>query len=91
MYELCEFFKGEGFSEGFDVYFNIEQMNKIFVELFQLYDDYRKRGIIIFIEKEFRGYYVFFKLDKYFGYKVSYEIMQCIFVCKMVFLLIYFN
>jgi len=28
MHELCEYNKGEGFSEGFDAHLNIEQMNK---------------------------------------------------------------
>ncbi|GAB2227054.1 hypothetical protein Droror1_Dr00008854 [Drosera rotundifolia] len=36
MHELCEYTKGEGFSEGFDAHLNIEQMNKTSVELFQL-------------------------------------------------------
>lgn len=71
MHELCEFSKGEGFSEGFDAHLNIEQMNKTSVELFQLYDDHRKRGIIIPTEKEFRGYYALLKLDKHPGYKVE--------------------
>lgn len=71
MHELCEFSKGEGFSEGFDAHLNIEQMNKTSVELFQLYDDHRKRGILIPTEKEFRGYYALLKLDKHPGYKVE--------------------
>ncbi|KAL9227630.1 hypothetical protein vseg_003298 [Gypsophila vaccaria] len=71
MHELCEFSKGEGFSEGFDAHLNIEQMNKTSVELFQLYDDHRKRGIYIPTEKEFRGYYALLKLDKHPGYKVE--------------------
>ncbi|KAL2934875.1 SAC3 family protein B [Bienertia sinuspersici] len=71
MHELCEFSKGEGFSEGFDAHLNIEQMNKTSVELFQLYDDHRKRGIFIPTEKEFRGYYALLKLDKHPGYKVD--------------------
>ncbi|KAK9684999.1 hypothetical protein RND81_10G248500 [Saponaria officinalis] len=71
MHELCEFSKGEGFSEGFDAHLNIEQMNKTSVELFQLYDDHRKRGIFIPTEKEFRGYYALLKLDKHPGYKVE--------------------
>lgn len=28
MHELCEYTKGQGFSEGFDAHFNIVQMNK---------------------------------------------------------------
>ncbi|XP_021768761.1 SAC3 family protein B-like isoform X1 [Chenopodium quinoa] len=71
MHELCEFSKGEGFSEGFDAHLNIEQMNKTSVELFQMYDDHRKRGIFIPTEKEFRGYYALLKLDKHPGYKVE--------------------
>lgn len=71
MHELCEFSKGEGFAEGFDAHLNIEQMNKASVELFQMYDDHRKRGIIVPSEKEFRGYYALLKLDKHPGYKVS--------------------
>ncbi|KAJ4893011.1 SAC3/GANP/Nin1/mts3/eIF-3 p25 family [Raphanus sativus] len=71
MHELCEFTKGEGFSEGFDAHLNIEQMNKTSVELFQMYDDHRKRGIAIPTEKEFRGYYALLKLDKHPGYKVE--------------------
>lgn len=70
MHELCEFTKGEGFSEGFDAHLNIEQMNKTSAELFQLYDDHRKKGISIPTEKEFRGYYALLKLDKHPGYKV---------------------
>ncbi|XP_050240312.1 SAC3 family protein B isoform X2 [Quercus robur] len=71
MHELCEHTKGEGFSEGFDAHLNIEQMNKTSVELFQLYDDHRKRGINVPTEKEFRGYYALLKLDKHPGYKVE--------------------
>ncbi|XP_047319349.1 SAC3 family protein B isoform X2 [Impatiens glandulifera] len=71
MHELCEYAKGEGFSEGFDAHLNIEQMNKTSVELFQMYDDHRKRGIIVPTEKEFRGYYALLKLDKHPGYKVE--------------------
>ncbi|KAH9609132.1 hypothetical protein KSS87_004497 [Heliosperma pusillum] len=71
MHELCEFSKGEGFSEGFDAHLNIEQMNKTSVELFQLYDDHRKKGIFIPTEEEFRGYYALLKLDKHPGYKVE--------------------
>lgn len=71
MHELCEYSKGEGFSEGFDAHLNIEQMNKTSVELFQMYDDHRKKGITIPTEKEFRGYYALLKLDKHPGYIVS--------------------
>ncbi|KAF2610912.1 hypothetical protein F2Q70_00009678 [Brassica cretica] len=71
MHELCEYTKGEGFSEGFDAHLNIEQMNKTSVELFQMYDDHRKRGITVPTEKEFRGYYALLKLDKHPGYKVE--------------------
>ncbi|KAG9141432.1 hypothetical protein Leryth_001873 [Lithospermum erythrorhizon] len=71
MHELCEYTKGEGFSEGFDAHLNIEQMNKTSVELFQLYDDHRKKGIEVPTEKEFRGYYALLKLDKHPGYKVE--------------------
>ncbi|KAL1211825.1 SAC3 family protein B [Cardamine amara subsp. amara] len=71
MHELCEYTKGEGFSEGFDAHLNIEQMNKTSVELFQMYDDHRKKGIAIPTEKEFRGYYALLKLDKHPGYKVE--------------------
>ncbi|KAL8105219.1 SAC3 family protein B [Apium graveolens] len=71
MHELCEYPKGEGFSEGFDAHLNIEQMNKTSVELFQLYDDHRKNGIDVPTEKEFRGYYALLKLDKHPGYKVE--------------------
>ncbi|KAL6536690.1 hypothetical protein OROMI_026271 [Orobanche minor] len=71
MHELCEYTKGEGFSEGFDAHLNIEQMNKTSVELFQLYDDHRKRGIHVPSEREFRGYYALLKLDKHPGYKVE--------------------
>ncbi|XVF28467.1 hypothetical protein REPUB_Repub15cG0031800 [Reevesia pubescens] len=71
MHELCEYTKGEGFSEGFDAHLNIEQMNKTSVELFQMYDDHRKKGINVPTEKEFRGYYGLLKLDKHPGYKVE--------------------
>ncbi|KAF6142552.1 hypothetical protein GIB67_039516 [Kingdonia uniflora] len=71
MHELCEYTKGEGFSEGFDAHLNIEQMNKTSVELFQMYDDHRKKGSVIPSEKEFRGYYALLKLDKHPGYKVE--------------------
>ncbi|CAI9118649.1 OLC1v1020245C1 [Oldenlandia corymbosa var. corymbosa] len=71
MHELCEYTKGEGFSEGFDAHLNIEQMNKTSVELFQLYDDHRKKGTNVVTEKEFRGYYALLKLDKHPGYKVE--------------------
>ncbi|XP_042501561.1 SAC3 family protein B [Macadamia integrifolia] len=71
MHELCEYTKGEGFSEGFDAHLNIEQMNKTSVELFQMYDDHRKKGIDMPSEKEFRGYYALLKLDKHPGYKVE--------------------
>ncbi|XP_057754943.1 SAC3 family protein B isoform X1 [Arachis stenosperma] len=71
MHELCEYTKGEGFSEGFDAHLNIEQMNKTSVELFQMYDDHRKKGILVPTEKEFRGYYALLKLDKHPGYKVE--------------------
>lgn len=72
MHELCEYTKGEGFSEGFDAHLNIEQMNKTSVELFQMYDDHRKKGIDVPTEKEFRGYYALLKLDKHPGYKVYF-------------------
>lgn len=75
MHQLCEFTKGEGFSEGFDAHLNIEQMNKTSVELFQMYDDHRKKGINVPSEKEFRGYYALLKLDRHPGYKVSHK--QC--------------
>ncbi|XP_028796315.1 SAC3 family protein B [Neltuma alba] len=71
MHELCEYTKGEGFSEGFDAHLNIEQMNKTSVDLFQMYDDHRKKGINVPTEKEFRGYYALLKLDKHPGYKVE--------------------
>ncbi|OVA11392.1 SAC3/GANP/Nin1/mts3/eIF-3 p25 [Macleaya cordata] len=71
MHELCEYTKGEGFSEGFDAHLNIEQMNKTSVELFQMYDDHRKKGTNVPSEKEFRGYYALLKLDKHPGYKVE--------------------
>lgn len=72
MHELCEYTKGEGLSEGFDAHLNIEQMNKTSVELFQMYDDHRKKGINVPTEREFRGYYALLKLDKHPGYKVSH-------------------
>ncbi|KAJ6800285.1 SAC3 family protein B isoform X3 [Iris pallida] len=71
MHELCEYKKGEGFSEGFDAHLNIEQMNKASVELFQMYEDHRKKGKYVPTEKEFRGYYALLKLDKHPGYKVE--------------------
>lgn len=71
MHELCEYTKGEGLSEGFDAHLNIEQMNKTSVELFQMYDDHRKKGINVPTEREFRGYYALLKLDKHPGYKVE--------------------
>ncbi|CAL1412839.1 unnamed protein product [Linum trigynum] len=71
MHELCEYKKGEGFSEGFDAHLNIEHMNKTSVELFQMYDDHRKKGVIVQSVKEFRGYYALLKLDKHPGYKVE--------------------
>lgn len=71
MHELCEYTRGEGFSEGFDAHLNIEQMNKTSVELFQMYDDHRKRGCPVPTEPEFRGYYALLKLDKHPGYKVE--------------------
>ncbi|KAJ3700395.1 hypothetical protein LUZ61_004100 [Rhynchospora tenuis] len=71
MHEFCEYNKGEGFSEGFDAHLNIEQMNKASVELFQMYEDHRRKGISIHTEKEFRGYYALLKLDKHPGYKVE--------------------
>lgn len=71
MHELCEYKKGEGFNEGFDAHLNIEQMNKASVDLFEMYDDHRKRGIQVETEAEFRGYYALLKLDKHPGYSVS--------------------
>ncbi|XP_031494761.1 SAC3 family protein B isoform X3 [Nymphaea colorata] len=71
MHEFCEYSKGEGFSEGFDAHLNIEQMNKTSVELFQMYDDHRKKGVVFPTEREFRGYYALLKLDKHPGYKVE--------------------
>eukprot|EP01018_Ginkgo_biloba_P039000 Gb_36374 [translate_table: standard] len=71
MHELCEYAKGEGFLEGFDAHLNIEQMNKTSVELFQMYDDHRKRGILTSSEAEFRGYYALLKLDKHPGHMVE--------------------
>ncbi|CAI5460137.1 unnamed protein product [Closterium sp. Yama58-4] len=41
MHELCEYPKGEGFSDGFDAHLNIEQMNKACVDLFHMYHDRR--------------------------------------------------
>lgn len=76
MHELCEYTKGEGFSEGFDAHLNIEQMNKASAELFQLYDDHRKKGISVPSEKEFRGYYALLKLDRHPGYKVFFHFTQ---------------
>lgn len=77
MHELCEYSKGEGFSEGFDAHLNIEQMNKTSVELFQMYDDHRKKGIAIPSEEEFRGYYALLKLDKHPGYMVRHLCHVC--------------
>lgn len=71
MHELCKYKTGEGSIEGFDAHLNIEQMNKTSVELFQMYDDHRKKGINVPTEKEFRGYYALLKLDKHPGYKVE--------------------
>ncbi|XP_044964628.1 SAC3 family protein B isoform X1 [Hordeum vulgare subsp. vulgare] len=71
MHELCEYSKGEGFSEGFDAHLNIEQMNKTSVELFQMYEDHRRNGVLFSTEQEFRGYYALLKLDKHPGYKVE--------------------
>uniref|UniRef100_A0A453AWR6 SAC3/GANP/THP3 conserved domain-containing protein n=1 Tax=Aegilops tauschii subsp. strangulata TaxID=200361 RepID=A0A453AWR6_AEGTS len=71
MHELCEYSKGEGFSEGFDAHLNIEQMNKTSVELFQMYEDHRRNGVFFSTEQEFRGYYALLKLDKHPGYKVE--------------------
>lgn len=71
MHELCEYAKGEGFSEGFDAHLNIEQMNKASVDLFHMYDDLRKSGITCVSEAEFRGYYALLKLDKHPGYVVE--------------------
>ncbi|THG13337.1 hypothetical protein TEA_026135 [Camellia sinensis var. sinensis] len=51
-------------------------MNKTSVELFQLYDDHRKKGMQVPTEKEFRGYYALLKLDKHPGYKMTPEIRQ---------------
>ncbi|CAN6296308.1 unnamed protein product [Urochloa humidicola] len=47
------------------------QMNKTPVELFQMYDDHRRKGVFFSTEKEFRGYYALLKLDKHPGYKVE--------------------
>eukprot|EP00250_Pteridium_aquilinum_P020252 c24765_g1_i1 orf=235-5052(+) len=71
MHELCEYAKGEGFSEGFDAHLNIEQMNKASVDLFHMYDDLRKSGNMCASEAEFRGYYALLKLDKHPGYVVE--------------------
>ncbi|CAI0625832.1 unnamed protein product [Linum tenue] len=71
MHELCEYKKGEGFSEGFDAHLNIEHINKTSVELFKMYDDHRKKGVIVQSVKEFREYYALLKLDKHPGYKVE--------------------
>lgn len=71
MHELCEYAKGEGFSEGFDAHLNIEQMNKASVDLFHMYDDLRKSGNSCACEAEFRGYYALLKLDKHPGYVVE--------------------
>lgn len=71
MHELCQYKKGEGFNEGFDAHLNIEQMNKASVDLFEMYDDHRKRGIQVETEAEFRGYYALLKLDKHPGYSVE--------------------
>ncbi|KAL1352042.1 hypothetical protein AAHE18_06G137900 [Arachis hypogaea] len=46
-------------------------MNITSVELFQMYEDHRKKGICVPTEKEFRGYYALLKLDKHLGYKVE--------------------
>uniref|UniRef100_A0ACD5YYI6 Uncharacterized protein n=1 Tax=Avena sativa TaxID=4498 RepID=A0ACD5YYI6_AVESA len=54
--------------------FNVElsrPMNKTSVELFQMYDDHRRKGVLFSTEKEFRGYYALLKLDKHPGYKVE--------------------
>ncbi|KAL4275788.1 hypothetical protein HN873_070974 [Arachis hypogaea] len=72
MHKLCEYTKGERFSAGFDAHFNIEHMNITLVELFQMYDDHRKKGILVPTEKEFRGYYALLKLDKHPNYKVEH-------------------
>lgn len=77
MHELCQFKKGEGFNEGFDAHLNIEQMNKASVDLFEMYDDHRKRGIQVDTEPEFRGYYALLKLDKHPGYSVSGHSPYC--------------
>ncbi|KAJ4791716.1 SAC3 family protein B [Rhynchospora pubera] len=71
MHDFCEYNKGEGFSEGFDAHLNIEQMNKASMELFQMYEDHKRKGIAVPTEKEFRGYYALLKLDKHPGYKVE--------------------
>lgn len=84
MHELCEYTKGEGFSEGFDAHLNIEQMNKASAELFQLYDDHRKKGISVPSEKEFRGYYALLKLDRHPGYKVFFHLTQLLLLMGVV-------
>lgn len=71
MHELCEYKKGEGFNEGFHVHLNIEKINKASVDLFEMYDNHRKKGILVETEAEFRGYYALLKLDKHPGYSVS--------------------
>ena len=71
MNELCEFLKGEGFSEGFDAHLNMELLNMTSVKFFWLCDDHRKREILITTEKEFQGYYAVLKSDKHPGYNVS--------------------
>ena len=63
--------KEKGFSAGFDAHFNIEHMNITSVELFQMYDDHRKKGSLEPTEKEFWGHYTLLKLDKHPNYKVS--------------------
>ena len=85
MHELCEYTKGEGFSEGFDAHLNIEQMNKASAELFQLYDDHRKKGISVPSEKEFRGYYALLKLDRHPGYKVFFRFTQILLLWELVY------
>ncbi|XP_078148505.1 SAC3 family protein B-like [Carex rostrata] len=67
MHELCEYNKGEGF----DAHLNIELMNKALVELFEMYEDHRRKGIYVPTEREFRGYNALLKLDKHPGYKVE--------------------
>ena len=77
MHELCEFSKGEGFSEGFDTHLNSELVNSTFVKLFWRRDDHRKREILIPRAKEFQGYYIVLELDKHPGYNVSNVWRQC--------------